>query len=148
MKRLVTHIIYAILTLGALSGCTKNNGDIGLWFGLWHLDAIEIDGNPDPQYDGNYYFMFQSQVFCVRYIFEQDHEQREAFAKWQESDDGKTITINFADSRYNPHLGDDIPSNYLSTITTLTVDSLTATSMVLHYTSDDATITYHLTLWR
>ncbi|MBR6489307.1 MAG: lipocalin-like domain-containing protein [Muribaculaceae bacterium] len=149
MKRLATHIIIAIALLAGMAGCTHNNGDIGYWFGLWHLDSIEVNGETDSAYDGKYYFLFQGKVFCLRYVFEQEHDYREAFAQWKESDDQKFVTINFVDNRFTPYLGDDIPANYLSTVTTLTVDTLTSSTMVLHYTRDDGTvITYHLTLWQ
>ena len=80
MRQTATHIIMALLALVALSGCSHNNGDIGLWFGLWHLDTVEIDGEPDADYDGNFYFMFQNKVFCVRWVNELQHEYIESFA--------------------------------------------------------------------
>ena len=132
-----------------MSGCTHNNGDIGLWFGLWHLDSIEVGGAVDDEYDGNYYFLFQSKVFCIRWVNEQGHDYIESYAQWQESEDGKTMTINFVDNRFSPNMNSSIPDNYLSTVTTLAVDTLTSTTMELHYTRDDGiVITYHLTLWR
>lgn len=149
MRRLATHIIFALLTIAVMTGCSHNNGDIGLWFGLWHLDSIEINGEPDSDYDGKYYFLFQGKVFCIRWVDEQQHSYIENYARWQESDDGKTITINFVDNRYSPNFGEDKPNNYLSTVTTFTVDTLTSTTMVLHHTRDDgAVITYRLTNWQ
>lgn len=147
MKRLATHIIFSIIVVMTLSGCTKNDGDIGYWFGLWHLDSIEIDGEPDQNYEGKYFFLFQGKVFCIRWVDDTTHGYGESYAQWEESDDGKFITINFVDSRFTPTM-DYLPTNYLSTVTTLTVDTLTSTTMVLHYTRDDATtITYRLTHW-
>ena len=148
MKQRLTHIILLTIALLALCGCTKNNGDIGHWFGLWHVDSIEIDGEPAADYDGNYYFMFQGKVFCVRYVFEQEHLMREAYARWEESDDRQHVTVNFADDNYQPFFGNDIPGNYLSTVNVLTVDTLTASTMVLHHsTPDGSLVTYRLTHW-
>ena len=55
MKRLISHITLAVLAIFVLGSCSKNNGDIGYWFGLWHLDSIEVNGEVDNNYDGNYY---------------------------------------------------------------------------------------------
>ena len=104
---------------------------------------------PDASYDGNYYFMFQGKVFCVRYVMEQEHLTRDAYARWEESDDGQHITINFDDNNYSPYLGDDIPNNYFSIHNVLTVDTLTASTMVLHHSiaNGNSTVTYRLTHW-
>ena len=148
MKQRLAHIILLTIALLALGGCTKNNGDIGYWFGLWHVDSIEIDGEPDAGYDGNYYFMFQGKVFCVRYVFEQEHLSREAYARWEESADKQHVTISFADDNYLPFFGNDIPGNYFSRVNVLKVDTLTAGAMVLHHTLDDGRlVTYRLTHW-
>ncbi|MBQ2163347.1 MAG: hypothetical protein II445_02450, partial [Muribaculaceae bacterium] len=73
MKRLTTHILM-LLAIVAMSGCTKNNGDIGYWFGLWHLDSIELNGEVDNNYNGCYYFKFQNKVFCLSWVDETTHD--------------------------------------------------------------------------
>ena len=149
MRQTATHIIMALLALVALSGCSHNNGDIGLWFGQWNLDTVEVDGEPDAAYDGQFYFMFQNKVFCVRHVDEVFHAYFESYATWQESDNGKTITITFVDNRYSPRVHDQVPDIYLNTITIMNVVSLNTTSMTLSHTNDSGkTITYHLTKWK
>ena len=149
MRQTVSHIILALLALAALNGCSRNNGDIGLWFGLWHLDTVEVDGKPDAAYDGQFYFLFQNKVFCVRHVDEVFHQNLESYAEWQESDDGKTIIINFVDNRFSPRVDDQLPDIYLSTVTTMKVVTLNTTTMTLSRTSDSGTtITYHLTHWQ
>ena len=140
MRKSILYI--ATLLMLAMTSCAKNNGDIGLWFGLWHLDQIEIDGVPDQSYDGRYYFLFQNNVFCIRHVIEEEHSYLESYAKWNESDDGKILTINFIDTRFTPNFGPDVPQNHLNTITTLHVDTLNTTTMVLSYTNPDNSITY------
>ena len=34
------HTLIALLTLVGLSGCTHNDGDIGIWFGTWMVEDI------------------------------------------------------------------------------------------------------------
>lgn len=132
-----------MMTLG---GCSHNNGDIGYWFGLWHLDSIEIDGTPVADYDSNTYFMFQGKVFCIRCVNEADHGSVESYAQWQESDDHQTMTLTFADDRFPPTVTPFIP---LETVTTFTVITLNDKEMVLEqiHSGTGAAYTYHFTRW-
>lgn len=150
MKLITTHIILAILALTALSSCTHNDGDIGPWFGLWHLDSIEIDGVPDAAYDGHIYFMFQNKVFSMRWVDDSTHSYIESFAQWQHSDDDKTLTISFIDNRYSPRLHEPAPDIYLTTTTTFSIVTLNDQTITLSQSHPvtNQTITYHLTTWR
>lgn len=139
------HIILAVAVLITLSGCTHNDGDIGHWFGLWHLDSIEINGTPDANYDGNTYFMFQGKVFCIRTVDDANHGYIESFALWQESEDHQSMTLSFVDDQFPPHITPFVP---LETVTTFTVITLNHKIMILKHTnSEGITRTYHLTCW-
>ena len=140
------HLLLAATALVTLCGCTHNDGDIGLWFGLWHLDTIEVDGTPASDYDGNTYFMFQGKVFCVRNVKESTHTYDESYARWQQSDDRQAMTITFADDRFVPTVTAAVP---LERVTTFTVISLTSSEMVLEYTHSQTgvTRTCHFTHW-
>lgn len=146
MKRLATHIILAAAALMMLSGCTHNDGDIGYWFGLWHLDSIEIDGTPVSGYNGNIYFMFQGKVFCIRSVDEVNHDNVESYAQWQESDDHQSMTLTFADDRFAPTVTPFVP---LDIVTTFTVITLNDKEMTLEQSDSEtgATYTYHFTRW-
>ncbi len=146
MKRLATHILLAVAALMSLCGCTHNNGDIGYWFGLWHLDNIEIDGTPVADYDGNTYFLFQGKVFGIRCVDEADHSFSDSYALWQESDDHQAMTITFVDDRFQPTINALVP---LERVTTFTVVTLDNREMVLKHTHSvtGITCTYHLTRW-
>jgi len=89
----ITLIIVATLTL---TGCTHNNGDIGIWFGTWHVTDITADGKA-LTWDGDYFFQFQSSIFRVSQVT--DHETSvESYGTWSEDDDASTLTVNFVDS--------------------------------------------------
>lgn len=45
------------------TGCFHNDGDIGVYFGSWVIEKIEIDGNPDTNYKGHTMISFQSSLF-------------------------------------------------------------------------------------
>ena len=146
MKRLAIHTILAAAALMIFSGCTHNNGDIGYWFGLWHLDYIEIEGTPAAGYDGNAYFMFQGKVFCVRCVNEANHDFVESFAQWMESDDHQSMKLTFVDDRFPPTVSPFIP---LETVTTFKVVTLNDREMVLEHThsATGVTRTYYFTKW-
>ena len=81
----------------ALGSCTRNHGDIGIWFGTWHVESITADGQPVITDGGaEYFFQFQSKVFRASVVG--DHEQMDAsYGTWDESD-GK-MTISFPDPK-------------------------------------------------
>lgn len=88
----------AVLMSGS---CTRNHGDIGPWFGTWHVESITASGsiyqNIVPvTIEGDYFFQFQSHVFRVSLV--RDHEQIvESFGTWEENEDGHTMTVSFPD---------------------------------------------------
>lgn len=144
--KLKLHIILAIVALMSLGSCSHNDGDIGYWFGLWHLDSIEINGTPVPDYEGNTYFMFQGKVFCIRCVYETHHAYNESYAQWQESDDHQSVTITFVDDRFAPTITPLVP---LESITTFRVVTLNHKEMVIKHTHSETgdTRTYYLTRW-
>jgi hypothetical protein len=78
-----------------LSACTRNHGDIGIWFGTWHVEQITAGGTP-VNVEGDYFFQFQNKV--VRVSLVDPREQLvESYGTWDESEDGNTMTITFPD---------------------------------------------------
>ena len=71
-----------------LSGCTTTDGDIGDWFGSWHLETIMIDGEEDTDYnnDPKLMFSFQGKVFNAGYF-----EGSEIYGSWSYA--GETLTL-------------------------------------------------------
>ena len=54
-------VVAIVLTI--VAACTKNNGDIGVWFGLWKVTSVEVDGSADRKYKGNVYAGSQNTTF-------------------------------------------------------------------------------------
>ena len=80
-------IICTVMIL--LCSCTRNHGDIGIWFGTWHVEQITAGGTP-VNVEGDYFFQFQSKVFRVSQVY--GHEQLvESFGSWEENDDKMTV---------------------------------------------------------
>ena len=94
MKKTLLYIAASLTLLLTLGACTRNHGDIGIWFGTWHVENISGADSDAP--DGDYFFQFQSKVFRVSCVG--DHEEViESYGTWDESEDGNTLTISFPD---------------------------------------------------
>ena len=94
MKKAAIYIIslFILLTLGS---CTRNHGDIGIWFGTWHVEQITADGTP-VNVEGDFFFQFQSKVFRVSQVY--GHEQMVAsYGTWEENDGGSKMSVSFPD---------------------------------------------------
>ena len=93
MKKTLLYISLLTVML-VLGSCTRNHGDIGIWFGTWHIESITDGGTLTPV-EGDYFFQFQNKVFRVSWVG--DHEQIvESFGTWEENN-GK-MTVSFPDS--------------------------------------------------
>ena len=78
-----------------LGDCTRNHGDIGIWFGTWHVEQITA-GGIWVNVEGDYFFQFQNKVFRVSQVSGLE-QMVESFGTWNEEDDGNMI-IDFPDS--------------------------------------------------
>ena len=136
MKKTLLYIL-SLVALLLTASCTRNHGDIGPWFGTWHVESITAAGAPQTV-EGDYFFQFQSHVFRVSQVY--GHEQLvESFGTWEETDGGK-MTISFPDPTvYYIDMPGLEPRNDF-TVTTTSSHDVTFTK-----TATDGTIySYHL----
>lgn len=92
MKKTLFYIALVMVVM-AMGSCTRNHGDIGIWFGTWHVESITANGAP-VNVESDYFFQFQNKVFRVSQV--SAHEQLvESYGTWNESDDGNKMTISF-----------------------------------------------------
>lgn len=135
MKKTLLYTI-SLIALLLMASCTRNHGDIGPWFGTWHVEQITANGTP-VNVEGDYFFQFQSKVFRVSQVY--GHEQLvESFGTWDEN--GSTMTVDFPDPTV---FYIDMPGleahNSFTVITTSSRDvTFTKTA------TDGTTYTYHL----
>ena len=135
MKKTTLYIlsVIAVLLLGA---CTRNHGDIGIWFGTWHVEQITADGTP-VNVEGDYFFQFQSTVFRVCRVY--GHEQLvESFGTWEEGD-GK-MTISFPDPEVFYISMPGLESSNTFVVTTVSSRDVTFSRVTLA----GSTVIYHL----
>ena len=136
MKKTTLYIVLLIAVLLKAS-CTRNHGDIGIWFGTWYVEQITADGTR-VNVEGDYFFQFQNKVFRVSQVY--GHEQLvESFGTWDEQDGGK-MTVSFPDSTVYYIVMPGLEAHNQFTVTTTSSSEVTFTK-----TDVDGTIyTYRL----
>lgn len=89
----------ATILLMTLNACTHNNGDIGVWFGSWHVEKIAnvATGEPVEGYDGRYFMQFQSSVIRI-VATDSLHNYEQSFGMWDDSDEG-LLHVYFPDAQ-------------------------------------------------
>ena len=136
MKKTLSYIISLIAVL-LLASCTRNHGDIGIWFGTWHVEQITAGSTP-VNIEGDYFFQFQNKVFRVSQVY--GHEQMvESFGTWEEQDGGK-MTVSFPDPTAYYIVMPGLEAHNDFTVTTTSSHDVTFTKT----TADGTTYTYHL----
>ena len=114
MKKTLLYISLMAIVL-VLDSCTRNHGDIGPWFGTWHVETITANGTPITV-EGDYFFQFQSKVFRVSQVKERD-QLVESFGTWDENGDKMTIDFPDPDVFYIQMPGLEAHNNFTVTTT-------------------------------
>ena len=93
--------LVSVMVMTGISSCTRNNGDIGPWFGTWKLTEITVDGTSDAGYEGNIFWKFQNDVFEMVRVNQDDVESYADthYATWNE--DNGYLFVNFRNSDDN-----------------------------------------------
>ena len=86
MKHLITYLWLLVASV-ALSSCTQNGGDIGVWFGTWTISSVTVDGTVVPPPAGSYYSVqFQGEIVQVTITNDRHDPYTTTYGNW--SDDG------------------------------------------------------------
>lgn len=108
------YIALFLMALACCQGCKVNNGDIGLLYGTWFLDRMEVDGQ---QYDGwrtpdreDTFFSFQNNICFITYV-DAHHQGDSRVSTWEWVDEDKVISLDFThtDNRFP----EPVPDGYL-----------------------------------
>ena len=142
MKNIYTSLVAMAITLTlTLTSCTENNGDIGEWFGTWHIETVTVDGVPDANYAGYNYLQFQSTVVALRFADDVTHDEEAAYGTWSEGDGWLDITFPSGDVAYIDLLGMKLTTANHLTISDRTDGEMTLT---LSESADGAVRQYHI----
>lgn len=101
--------LFLIITAIAVGSCTHLDGDIGDWFGSWHLEEMLINGEIDEEYAENQktdhrqvMVSFQGKIFNMAYI-----GNREIYGTWNYAGEVLTLVAN-----YNAGSGYEAPDDF------------------------------------
>ena len=98
---------FAAVVAALLSGCTRNNGDIGDWFGTWQMTELAVDGEPLPSYQDDIFWKFQNNV--IELIKVQtglgEHGYDGRWGTWEEDGDRLLLRFDYADDKYPEETG-------------------------------------------
>ena len=148
IKRIIFSLTALVLMMCA---CTSHNGDIGPYFGTWHVEKMAIDGDDDANYDDNLFFKFQGDVICMVVVNDAAHTRAEYWGTWSECDDKLTLNYTYGDDNTKPGYGRYAPpaaSHLPGGITILDIIKLKGGKMQLRYVSnEDVTYNYYLKKW-
>lgn len=143
IKQKYLPIAAAVMMIASIAAsCTHNNGDIGVWFGLWKLERLTIDGKNDKDYTGNIFFEFQNTTLG-QLMMHDGHNYTQMIGEWHESDN--QLTITFPDPRYWPvdgYLKGENTPNHLA-VTHIDGSHINLTLV----TESGSTVVYYLTKW-
>jgi len=133
MKKTLYTLMIMVAAIVSMTSCTHNNGDIGPWFGLWHIESVQKDGAAINGYNGTNFFAFQTSVFQLRYTDDYQTEQQTT-GMWQ--DLGNEITVTFPDQIiiWTQFYGIDMTKD---AVNRFKVESITGKDMVLTLASSD-----------
>lgn len=87
MKHLITYF-WILVAAMAFSACTRNGGDIGVWFGTWTIESVTVDGTVVPDPAGVHYAVqFQGQIVEVKEVNERHDPYTNTYGNWTEDAD-------------------------------------------------------------
>lgn len=150
MKQIKEILLVALVGM-ALSACTHNDGNIGVYFGTWKVEEITIDGVADIDYRDNLFFQFQSGVFCMRRV-DEHHIAAVSWGTWEEVSDN-VLRLSFVYSDDNNPEGSEkyspLPESHLPKgVSDLDILQLTGSAMKLQYLAEDEIeYVYNLKKW-
>ncbi|MBD5371109.1 MAG: lipocalin family protein [Bacteroides sp.] len=150
MKRFL-YITALLALLTAIWGCTRHNGDIGPWFGTWHVEAITVDGHPDGEYRGTLFMKFQGDVVNMTVVNDFEHTRADHWGRWSATSDELTLDYTYGDNitpaatgRYAPPAISLLPGG----VTRLRILKLTGSRLELRYeNAEGEVIDYFLKKW-
>ena len=141
MKKIQATLISLLATIAVtlFFSCTRNNGDIGDWFGTWRVDELNIDGEPDPDYAPPYMiFKFQSSVVSIVWPDDANHSVPGCTGTWKQ--EGDKLLLRFDYGLITPTAASHLPETG-----TLDILKLSRSTIELEYHSPEG-ITYYYKL--
>ena len=151
MKSIIK-VIITIFLLTVLPSCLQNNGHIGSWYGMWKLTSLTIDGQEDPEYEGNVFWKFPTGVIQMDKFVDDGYIA--STGTWKDKDNILELTYDYYDDstpepeksqKYTTLKGMHLPS---TGVINLEINKRPSSSMQLTYRSKDGkTYVYKFKKW-
>ena len=136
-----------LLLLLVLNACTQNKGNIGYWFGHWHLESITINSQKDTDYSGRVFWAFQSNVIEMIETHpgpdDVPLDMERAWGTWSEKDGNLVLDFTHGDDAQPPGspLYIPLPATHLPKgISVLKIDKINGSELILTYTATNGDI--------
>lgn len=135
-------------------GCTRNNGDIGDWFGTWQMTEVTADGVAEYGYEANVFWKFQNDVISLVRVNTGvgEHSRNQVWGTWADEDDYLYLDFTYSEdatpgdpngtNQYIPLEETHLPYGEVSA---LRIDSRKGGEMRLKYQAADG-VAYMYTL--
>lgn len=136
IQSFIIAVVTAVATL-ASTGCTQNNGDIGDWFGEWHLRSIEINGAADNGYSGDMLWKFQNNI--VEMIVVSGHTHTGHYGTWSEADGKLILNFTHSDNLHEAGTGKYAPpaqTHLPAAVVALNIVKLSSSEIILKYEAE------------
>ena len=138
----IRHTLLSLVALLGLTACTHNDGDIGPWFGTWHVEQVTASTNDyDGTSDNNLFLQFQSTVISMRATLD-NHVVLSSFGHWEV--DGDKLTVTFPDASQRIQMAAWMDCDATNRFT---VRTITGSNMVLETSVDGVTYVITLKKW-
>ena len=148
--------LWVLLIWALLPSCTRNNGDIGEWFGTWQMTGISADGVPDDTYERNIFWKFQNDVICLVRVDTSPgaNARDDVWGTWEDDGDKLLLDFSYSDDQNPVEYGENHQGIYApypelhlpyGEVSTLTITERTSGKMTLLYTAQDG-VTYAYTI--
>lgn len=133
------------------TGCTRNNGDIGVWFGKWQVMEIKVNGQPEEGYESRYFWGFQNDIIRIDWVGPNGYDRDVYYCcgTWQQpSDNAMTFDFSHTDDNgrlfYTPFSAMHFPGDKPFT---LTISDISGNDCTMKYV-DEATSTEYTYILR
>lgn len=148
MKLRYKYLSFLLPAILFLTGCTRNNGDIGDWFGKWQLLELTVNGEAEPNVVGGRFFWdFQNNIIRIDCVSLSGHDVNYCVGTWEQPSDN-AMTLDFshtADNQvyHSPFGAMHFPSDRPFTLTILSKNGKECTFKRIDET-DGTEYIYHL----
>ncbi len=144
-------ILLTLVAAVSAVSCRTNNGDIGLYYGVWGMTSMSIDGVEDQTVNADGMmtsWSFQNNVIEIRLI-KPHNDYTSLFGTWEEVDGELQLNFTHHDDKFAAGQGQYAAPTWLlmdnNAVEHLEIVSQTNSSMVLKYVNNDGkTIEYTL----